>query len=168
MTVYWEAKMKPFGRAVAGLALLALMGCGDRGASVPASFEPSIVNRDTAPEVMVSEMTTTASGLSYLDLTVGDGAETVYDERVTVHYIGWFLDGEKFDASLDRGNTFGFDLGTGGVIAGWHEGVAGMRVGGVRRLVIPPDLAYGAAGWPGIPPNSTLVFDVELFQVGGG
>jgi FKBP-type peptidyl-prolyl cis-trans isomerase FkpA len=112
-------------------------------------------------------MTTTASGLSYMDLAVGDGDETVYAESVTVHYIGWFLDGEKFDSSLDRGDTFSFDLGTGGVIAGWHEGVAGMRVGGKRRLVIPPDLAYGAAGRPGIPPNSTLVFDVELFKVGG-
>jgi FKBP-type peptidyl-prolyl cis-trans isomerase len=160
--------MKPLRRAVAGLALFALVGCGDGGAPAVESFQPSLVNRDTAPEVDLSGMTTTASGLSYMDLAVGDGNETVHGESVTVHYIGWFLDGEKFDASVDKGVTFDFDLGTGSVIAGWHEGVAGMRVGGIRRLVIPPDLAYGAAGRSGIPPNSTLVFDVELFQVGEG
>ena len=161
-----EGKMSIPKSAFAGLVLACLVGCGD-AAPVPESFEPTLVNQATAPAVDLSEMTTTPSGLSIMDLTVGDGDETVHGESVTVHYIGWFLDGEKFDSSLDRGDTFSFDLGTGGVIAGWHEGVAGMRVGGKRRLVIPPDLAYGAAGRSGIPPNSTLVFDVELFKVGG-
>ena len=87
---------------------------------------------------------------------------------MTVHYIGWYLDGEKFDASLDRGDTFSFTIGAGGVIPGWELGVTGMRVGGTRRLVLPPAMAYGEAGGRGIRPNSTLVFEVELFQVGEG
>jgi len=152
-------------RGFAGLGAmvaLALAGCGDAE-----SFEPTLVNQESAPAVDVTAMTETASGLHMTDLVVGDGDEAVTGQQVTVHYIGWFLDGEKFDASLDRGEAFSFTLGAGQVITGWDEGVAGMRVGGSRRLVIPPDLAYGEAGRSGIPPNSTLVFDVELFQVGG-
>jgi FKBP-type peptidyl-prolyl cis-trans isomerase FkpA len=121
-----------------------------------------------APTVDLSAMTQTASGLHFMDLVAGEGDEAVPQRTVTVHYTGWFLDGEKFDSSLDRGQTFDFLLGAGQVISGWDEGVAGMRVGGKRRLVIPPNLAYGAGGRPGIPPNSTLVFDVELFGVGEG
>ena len=105
----------------------------------------------------------------YLDLVVGDGAEAVAGQTVTVHYAGWILDGEKFDASVDRGETFSFPLGAGQVIPGWDEGVAGMRVGGHRRLVIPPELGYGDGGYPPvIPPEATLVFDVQLFGVGSG
>lgn len=155
--------MKAWRNIGAGILAMAMVGCGDAK-----SFEPSIVNGDSAPAVQVSEMTTTASGLHFTDLAVGTGAEALPGQQVTVHYIGWFLDGEKFDASVDRGEVFSFPLGAGGVIAGWDEGVAGMRVGGSRRLVVPPGLAYGPQGRSGIPPNSTLVFDVELFQVGEG
>ena len=122
---------------------------------------------EAAPAVELSAMTETSSGLHFLDITVGEGEEAVIDRRVTVHYSGWFLDGEKFDASVDRGEPYSFLLGQGRVISGWDQGVAGMRIGGHRRLVIPPELAYGAGGRPGIPPNSTLVFDVELLGVGG-
>jgi FKBP-type peptidyl-prolyl cis-trans isomerase len=157
-----KIKMKGW-KSVLVLVSGALAGCGNAE-----SFEPSIVNGDMAPTVEMSEMTTTASGLNFTDLAVGTGDEAVPGQRVTVHYIGWFLDGEKFDASVDRGEVFSFQLGAGGVIDGWDQGVAGMRVGGARRLVIPPELAYGPNGRSGIPPNSTLVFDVELFQVGEG
>jgi FKBP-type peptidyl-prolyl cis-trans isomerase FkpA len=115
--------------------------------------------------VELASMSRTPSGLHFLEMEVGTGEEAVTGHYVTVYYTGWFLDGDKFDSSVDRGDTFSFTLGEGQVIAGWDQGVAGMRVGGWRRLVIPPDLAYGAAGRSGIPPNSTLVFDVELLGV---
>ena len=105
--------------------------------------------------------------LEKVDLVVGDGAEAVNGKRVTVHYVGTLTDGKKFDASTDRGEPFSFRLGGGEVIRGWDQGVAGMRVGGKRKLTIPPELAYGARGFPPvIPPNSTLVFEVELLGVG--
>ena len=100
------------------------------------------------------------------DLQVGTGAEAVAGKKVTVHYTGTLTDGSKFDSSLDRGRPFDFPLGAGRVIKGWDEGVAGMKVGGKRRLTIPPELGYGARGFPPvIPPNSTLVFEVELLGV---
>lgn len=101
------------------------------------------------------------------DIEVGAGTEAVSGNRVEVHYTGRLTDGTKFDSSLDRGQPFGFQLGAGQVIKGWDQGVAGMKVGGKRKLTIPPELAYGERGFPGaIPPNSTLVFDVELVAVG--
>jgi FKBP-type peptidyl-prolyl cis-trans isomerase FkpA len=111
-------------------------------------------------------MTTTQSGLQYQDLVVGTGVEAVAGKSVTVHYTGTLQDGSKFDSSVDRGQPFTFTLGAGQVIRGWDEGVAGMKVGGKRKLVIPPGLAYGAQGYPPvIPPNATLTFDVELLDV---
>ena len=153
---------------VGGMALLAMVGCGGEEADTAEQAEPMAAAPETAPAVDLSSMTQTPTGLNLLDLVVGEGEEAVPGKSVAVHYTGWFLDGDKFDSSLDRGETFDFALGAGQVIAGWDQGVAGMRVGGKRRLVIGPDLAYGAAGRSGIPPNSTLVFDVELFGVGEG
>lgn len=109
---------------------------------------------------------TTASGLQYEDLTVGAGESPVIGRAVQVHYTGTFQDGSKFDSSRDRGQPFSFTIGRGMVIKGWDEGVAGMRVGGRRILTIPSELAYGAQGAGGvIPPNATLIFDVELLAV---
>ncbi|HQP36329.1 MAG TPA: FKBP-type peptidyl-prolyl cis-trans isomerase [Polyangiaceae bacterium] len=101
------------------------------------------------------------------DLVVGSGATAAAGQRVSVHYTGWLTNGSKFDSSLDRGKPFQFTLGAGQVIKGWDQGVAGMRVGGKRKLTIPAELGYGARGFPPvIPPNSTLVFEVELLGVG--
>ena len=109
---------------------------------------------------------TTASGLVYEEITVGAGAEAAHGLRVTVHYTGWLTDGTKFDSSKDRDDPFEFHLGQGQVIAGWDEGVTGMKVGGTRKLTIPPQLGYGARGAGGvIPPDATLVFEVELLAV---
>ena len=106
---------------------------------------------------------TTASGLIIEDLQVGNGAEAAAGQYVSVHYTGWLTDGTKFDSSKDRGDPFEFPLGAGHVIRGWDEGVQGMKVGGSRKLTIPSNLGYGPRGAGGvIPPNATLVFEVEL------
>ncbi len=111
-------------------------------------------------------MVTTHSGLQYDDVRLGQGAAARVGSDVVVHYTGWLTDGTKFDSSRDRDEPFGFPLGQGNVIAGWEEGVAGMRVGGLRKLVIPPELGYGAWGAGDvIPPDATLVFEVELLAV---
>ena len=105
----------------------------------------------------------TASGLVYEEVVVGEGAEACAGQMVTVHYTGWLIDGSKFDSSKDRNDPFQFALGRGQVIGGWDEGVQGMKIGGTRKLTIPPALGYGARGAGGvIPPNATLVFEVEL------
>lgn len=117
-------------------------------------------------------MTTTASGLQYEDTKLGTGAEATKGQRVTVHYTGWLFNdgvqGAKFDSSKDRSDPFVFSLGAGMVIKGWDEGVAGMKVGGERDLIIPAALGYGSRGAGGvIPPNATLKFTVELLGVSG-
>ena len=115
-------------------------------------------------------MQTTASGLQYDDTVVGSGKRAEAGRTVSVHYTGWLYEngtkGAKFDSSRDRNDPFEFSLGAGMVIRGWDEGVAGMKVGGKRTLIIPADMGYGARGAGGvIPPNATLVFDVELLEV---
>jgi FKBP-type peptidyl-prolyl cis-trans isomerase len=109
---------------------------------------------------------TTPSGLKYTDIETGEGTEARKGQTVSVHYTGWLENGTKFDSSLDRRNPFSFALGGGQVIPGWDEGVAGMKIGGKRRLTIPADLGYGVRGAGGvIPPNATLIFEVELLGV---
>ena len=109
---------------------------------------------------------TTSSGLKYLDQVVGTGEVAVAGKTVNVHYTGWLENGKKFDSSVDRGQAFSFPLGAGRVIKGWDEGVQGMKVGGKRKLTIPSNLGYGPQGAGGvIPPNATLIFDVELLGV---
>jgi FKBP-type peptidyl-prolyl cis-trans isomerase FkpA len=138
------------GSIAAALAVVALAACG---------------SSDTAPSANVP--------FSSVDLKVGTGATASTGKRVFVNYTGWFYDaskpdnkGTQFDSSLSPGRTpYNFVLGTGAVIAGWDRGVAGMQVGGSRRLIIPPDLAYGASGFQSIPPNATLVFDIDLLNV---
>ena len=116
--------------------------------------------QDEAEEVV------TPTGLKYVDLEVGDGPEATSGKNVEVHYTGWLENGTKFDSSLDRQEPFTFRLGAGEVIEGWDQGVAGMKVGGKRKLIIPPDLGYGEQGAGGaIPPGATLIFEVELLGV---
>ena len=115
----------------------------------------------------MDEEKVTSSGLRYTDLEVGQGDQAQSGQTAVVHYTGWLTDGTKFDSSKGRGEPFSFPLGQGRVIRGWDEGVAGMRVGGRRVLVIPPDLGYGHRGAGGgvIPPNATLKFEVELLEL---
>jgi|SRR5579862_3977805 len=141
--------------AVFGMAL----GCGG-------DQKPAASTSASGPTTVTGNGTTTASGLEYWDIVVGTGATAVSGSQVKVHYTGWLISGQKFDSSLDRGEPFSFMLGAGQVIKGWDEGVAGMKVGGKRQLRIPPTLGYGAEGSGGvIPPNATLIFDVELLDV---
>jgi len=110
--------------------------------------------------------TTTPSGLTIEEVTLGSGAAAAAGQSVTVHYTGWLTNGTKFDSSKDRNDPFVFHLGAGRVIKGWDEGVQGMKIGGKRKLTIPPALGYGARGAGGvIPPNATLMFEVELLDV---
>ncbi len=115
-------------------------------------------------------MTKTKTGLQYEDTTLGTGAEATAGKTCVMHYTGWLwlngAKGSKFDSSLDRGKPFSFKLGAGQVIGGWDEGVVGIRIGGKRTLIIPPELGYGARGAGGvIPPNATLLFEVELLEL---
>jgi FKBP-type peptidyl-prolyl cis-trans isomerase len=121
----------------------------------------------SAPTKVTGEGTKTPSGLVYWDIRLGNGETAKEGSHVRVHYTGWLTNGKKFDSSVDAGKPFDFTLGNGEVIKGWEEGVAGMRVGGKRQLRIPPELGYGADGTPGgpIPPNATLIFDVQLLGV---
>lgn len=116
--------------------------------------------------VLGAEPVKTSSGLQYVDLVTGDGREAQVGETAIVHYTGWLEDGTKFDSSVDRGDPFSFRLGAGRVIKGWDEGVVGMKIGTKRKLIIPSDLGYGSRGAGRIiPPNATLIFEVELLDL---
>ncbi len=139
-------------------------------AAIAALALVSLVTPLPAAHGASGKMTELADGLKYTDTTLGTGAEATPGHKVSVHYTGWLYNnnqkGAKFDSSLDRGQPFGFTLGAQQVIRGWDEGVAGMKVGGKRTLIIPPALAYGSRGAGGvIPPGATLTFDVELLKV---
>jgi peptidylprolyl isomerase len=139
-------------------------------AEVEKATKTEAVKKDVAnakdTKVAKQDTVTTASGLKYIDIKVGNGVVPKTGQIVDVHYTGWLTDGKKFDSSKDRGAPISFPLGQGRVIKGWDEGLSTMKVGGVRKLIIPPAIAYGAAGRaPVIPPNATLVFEVELMGV---
>lgn len=167
--------MQPGGKRQ--LVIPAELAYGDQGAGgvIPPGatliFDVELVDiREGAPaaptEVVADDYTTTDSGLQYVDFEVGDGATPSPGQLVTVNYTGWLEDGTKFDSSLDRGEPFSFVIGTGQVIPGWDEGVMSMQVGGKRQLRIPPEIGYGEQGAGGvIPPNATLIFEVELLDV---
>jgi peptidylprolyl isomerase len=124
-----------------------------------------LTGKGKAPEFNREGMTTTASGLRYEDLVVGTGAQPQKGQTVECHYTGWLTGGRKFDSSKDRGRPFSFPLGAGRVIKGWDEGVLTMKVGGKRRLLVPPELGYGARGAGVIPPGAELIFEVELLAI---
>jgi FKBP-type peptidyl-prolyl cis-trans isomerase len=138
-----------------GALLLAQLSCA----------RPSLT-AEPQPTATQSRVVATASGLQSEDLVVGAGPIAKVGDMLSVHYTGWLTDGTKFDSSYDRDEPFEFTLGAGVVIPGWDEGLVGMRVGSKRRLTIPSDLAYGASGAGGvIPPNATLIFEVELLSI---
>jgi FKBP-type peptidyl-prolyl cis-trans isomerase len=127
----------------------------------------ALAQNSGGPTKVTGKPTKLPDGLEYWDIKEGTGAVAKSGDKVKVHYTGWLTDGKKFDSSVDHGQPFQFTLGAGQVIKGWDEGVAGMKIGGKRQLRIPSDLAYGSRGAAGvIPPNATLLFDVELLGTG--
>jgi peptidylprolyl isomerase len=140
-------------------AAIAIPACSQKEKNTMNSTQKS-------PAAATDKYIKTASGLSYLDITPGTGTSPSPGKQVKVHYTGWLENGTKFDSSVDRGQPFVFPIGVGQVIPGWDEGVMSMKVGGKRKLIIPPQLGYGANGAGGvIPPNATLIFEVELLDV---
>ncbi len=152
--------------ALVVLAGALLAGCQQSSTTASSAQQTATATTTPAPAATPGE-TRMPNGLVIQDISVGNGAVAEDGKSVSVHYTGWLTDGTKFDSSRDRQQPFSFTLGAGMVIPGWDQGVKGMRVGGKRKLTIPPALGYGAQGTPGgpIPPNATLVFDVELMGV---
>ena len=151
---------------VIALALILFVIDGDEGAPPLISATPPPASVDSGPPPVTGEPTFTETGLGIIDIETGTGETPEDGQTLAVHYTGWLSDGTKFDSSLVRGSPFELALGAGQVIAGWDEGLATMKVGGKRRLIIPPELAYGEQGSPPtIPPNSELTFDIELLEV---
>jgi peptidylprolyl isomerase len=152
--------------ATAAMAIMFCSGCQDTGGSKDHSaVADQAIAAGKIPQIP-GDTVTTASGLKYLEIRTGTGAAPKTGQTCVMHYSGWLTDGTKFDASRDRGQPFPFPLGQGRVIRGWDEGVASMKIGGRRILVIPPQLGYGERGAGGvIPPNATLVFEIELLEV---
>ena len=157
-------RFAPCALLVALIAASPLFGARNQG---QAPGDPQQQPPTPAPQPAVAKEVVTRSGLRYTDLKVGEGEEAKQGSTVEVHYTGWLEDRTKFDASQDPAHPFTVRIGSDDVIQGWHEGIAGMRVGGRRRLVIPPELGYGKQGAGGgvIPPNATLIFEVELVNV---
>jgi FKBP-type peptidyl-prolyl cis-trans isomerase len=151
--------------AIIGAVMCVLGGALVNAQTAPK--KPAAAHRPVAsgPTKVTGEGTKTPSGLQYWDIRAGTGKTAERGNTVKVHYTGWLTSGKKFDSSVG-GQPFQFRIGAHQVIAGWEEGVAGMKVGGKRQLRIPPDLAYGAKGYPGvIPANATLIFDVQLVAI---
>ncbi len=151
----------------AGLAVCALIAADSFVLAWPFKHESNNQSQQVYPLGPDTEgLYTTRTGLKFKDISKGEGARPLSGQTVVVHYTGWLTNGQKFDSSVDRGQPFEFAIGAGKVIKGWDEGVKGMNIGGKRHLVIPPQLGYGAKGSSGsIPPNATLVFDVQLLGV---
>jgi FKBP-type peptidyl-prolyl cis-trans isomerase len=149
---------------VATLALAVACGSSEKETTTPTGTSAATAAQTGGgPPPVSAQPTVTASGLQIIEIKVGTGAEAQKGQTVSVDYTGWLADGTKFDSSLDRGQPITFVLGGGQLIPGFDEGVVGMKIGGQRRLIIPPDLAYGAQGRaPVIPANATLTFDVQL------
>ena len=160
--------MRYFIQVVALAMLAGVVGCkANEGGTTAGGSAPEVAPPPAASAAGLSGgVVTLPSGLKYEDLRVGEGPIADNGMRASVHYTGWLTDGTKFDSSLDSGRPYPFVIGAGSVIRGWDEGVKGMKVGGTRVLTIPPEMGYGARGAGGvIPPNATLVFEVELLGV---
>jgi FKBP-type peptidyl-prolyl cis-trans isomerase len=158
--------MKTFILVITLLMLAGVIAAQTAASTHKGAAKPAAKPASTGPSKVTGAATKTASGLEYWDVKVGVGTVAQSGQHVKVDYTGWLTNGKKFDSSVGTGRPFEFMLGASQVIKGWDEGIAGMKVGGKRQLHIPPDLAYGAAGYPPlIPANATLVFDVKLLEV---
>lgn len=157
-----------YGKSVRDISVVTLLilAAAVLYAQTPAHKRILVAPNTNAPTKVTGDGVKTDSGLQYWDIKVGTGDEAKDGDQIKVHYTGWFTDGKKFDSTVDAHQPYSFTLGVGKVIKGWDEGIVGMKVGGQRQLRIPPELAYGEAGYKTIiPPNATLIFDVQLLAI---